>query len=193
MISGTLPPAVIGSLLSTTLQPLLHSSGGTIALLCIWAAGLTLFTGWSWVSIAEKLGGGILSVLTFASNRTRRDDTWVDEGEYEDDEEEYDDEEAARPQESRRARILRSALARRKRLAEKFTNPMGRKTDAALFSGKRMDDGEEVVQYSASGRLLPPTMYCFPAPAPRVPQRMMCCSPAPAPCARAISTLTIRC
>ncbi|MDY2138036.1 DNA translocase FtsK [Klebsiella pneumoniae] len=142
---------VIGSLLSTTLQPLLHSSGGTIALLCIWAAGLTLFTGWSWVSIAEKLGGGILSVLTFASNRTRRDDTWVDEGEYEDDEEEYDDEEAARPQESRRARILRCALARRKRLAEKFTNPMGRKTDAALFSGKRMDDGEEVVQYSASG------------------------------------------
>ena len=142
---------VIGSLLSTTLQPLLHSSGGTIALLCIWAAGLTLFTGWSWVSIAEKLGGGILSVLTFASNRTRRDDTWVDEGEYEDDEEEYDDEEAARPQESRRARILRSALARRKRLAEKFTNPMGRKTDAALFSGKRMDDGEEAVQYSASG------------------------------------------
>ncbi len=142
---------VIGSLLSTTLQPLLHSSGGTIALLCIWAAGLTLFTGWSWGSIAEKLGGGILSVLTFASNRTRRDDTWVDEGEYEDDEEEYDDEEAVRPQESRRARILRSALARRKRLAEKFTNPMGRKTDAALFSGKRMDDGEEVVQYSASG------------------------------------------
>ncbi|WP_407290504.1 DNA translocase FtsK [Klebsiella quasipneumoniae] len=142
---------VIGSLLSTTLQPLLHSSGGTIALLCIWAAGLTLFTGWSWVSIAEKLGGGILSVLTFASNRTRRDDTWVDEGEYEDDDEEYDDEEAATPKESRRARILRSALARRKRLAEKFTNPMGRKTDAALFSGKRMDDGEEAVQYSASG------------------------------------------
>ncbi|STW44120.1 DNA translocase FtsK [Klebsiella variicola] len=141
---------VIGSLLSTTLQPLLHSSGGTIALLCIWAAGLTLFTGWSWVSIAEKLGGGILSVLTFASNRTRRDDTWVDEGEYEDDDEEYDDEEAATPQESRRARILRSALARRKRLAEKFTNPMGRKTDAALFSGKRMDDGEEAVQYSGA-------------------------------------------
>jgi S-DNA-T family DNA segregation ATPase FtsK/SpoIIIE len=81
---------VIGSLLSTTLQPLLHSSGGTIALLCIWAAGLTLFTGWSWVSIAEKLGGFILSILTFASNRTRRDDTWVDEDEYEDEEEDDD-------------------------------------------------------------------------------------------------------
>ncbi|HCB1846058.1 TPA: DNA translocase FtsK [Klebsiella oxytoca] len=141
---------VIGSLLSTTLKPLLHSSGGTIALLCIWAAGLTLFTGWSWVSIAEKLGSAILSVLTFASNRTRRDDTWVDE-EYEEYEDEYEDDDSAKPQESRRARILRSALARRQRLAEKFSNPMGRKTDAALFSGKRMDDAEEDVQYSASG------------------------------------------
>jgi S-DNA-T family DNA segregation ATPase FtsK/SpoIIIE len=102
---------VIGSLLSTTLQPLLHSSGGTIALLCIWAAGLTLFTGWSWVSIAEKLGGGILSVLTFASNRTRRDDTWVDEGEYEDDDEEYDDEEAASRRVASRAYFTQRAGA----------------------------------------------------------------------------------
>jgi S-DNA-T family DNA segregation ATPase FtsK/SpoIIIE len=29
---------------------------------------------------------------------------------------------------------------------------MGRKTDAALFSGKRMDDAEEDVQFSANGR-----------------------------------------
>ncbi|HGV7021064.1 TPA: DNA translocase FtsK [Escherichia coli] len=135
---------VIGSLLSTTLQPLLHSSGGTIALLCVWAAGLTLFTGWSWVTIAEKLGGWILNILTFASNRTRRDDTWVDEDEYEDDEE-YEDENHGKQHESRRARILRGALARRKRLAEKFINPMGRQTDAALFSGKRMDDDEEII------------------------------------------------
>nr|EEY8249392.1 DNA translocase FtsK [Escherichia coli] len=90
---------VIGSLLSTTLQPLLHSSGGTIALLCVWAAGLTLFTGWSWVTIAEKLGGWILNILTFASNRTRRDDTWVDEDEYEDDEE-YEDENHGKQHES---------------------------------------------------------------------------------------------
>ncbi len=38
------------------------------------------------MTIAEKLGGWILNILTFASNRTRRDDTWVDEDEYEDDE-----------------------------------------------------------------------------------------------------------
>ena len=150
---------VIGSLLSTTLQPLLHSSGGTIALLCVWAAGLTLFTGWSWVTIAEKLGGWILNILTFASNRTRRDDTWVDEDEYEDDEE-YEDENHGKQQESRRARILRGALARRKRLAEKFINPMGRQTDAALFSGKRMDDDEEIT-YTARGVAADPDDVLF--------------------------------
>lgn len=150
---------VIGSLLSTTLQPLLHSSGGTIALLCVWAAGLTLFTGWSWVTIAEKLGGLILNILTFASNRTRRDDTWVDEDEYEDDEE-YEDENHGKQHESRRARILRGALARRKRLAEKFINPMGRQTDAALFSGKRMDDDEEIT-YTARGVAADPDDVLF--------------------------------
>ena len=150
---------VIGSLLSTTLQPLLHSSGGTIALLCVWAAGRKLFTGWSWVTIAEKLGGWILNILTFASNRTRRDDTWVDEDEYEDDEE-YEDENHGKQHESRRARILRGALARRKRLAEKFINPMGRQTDAALFSGKRMDDEEEIT-YTARGVAADPDDVLF--------------------------------
>ncbi|HIC5950497.1 TPA: DNA translocase FtsK [Salmonella enterica subsp. enterica serovar Newport] len=148
---------VIGSLLSTTLQPLLHSSGGTIMLLCIWAAGLTLFTGWSWVSIAEKLGGWLLNILTFASNRTRRDDTWVDDEEYDD---EYDEETDGVQRESRRARILRGALARRKRLAEKFSNPRGRQTDTALFSGKRMDDDEDI-QYSARGVAADPDDVLF--------------------------------
>ncbi|MFU0854974.1 DNA translocase FtsK 4TM domain-containing protein, partial [Kluyvera cryocrescens] len=144
---------VIGSLLSTALQPMLHSSGGTIALLCIWAAGLTLFTGWSWVGIAEKMGSWILNILTFASNRTRRDDSWVEEDDYEEDE--YEEEEGNVAQkskashESRRARILRGALARRKRIAEKFANPMGRMTDEALFSGRRMDDPEEAGRYIA--------------------------------------------
>ncbi|CAM6910853.1 DNA translocase FtsK [Leclercia adecarboxylata] len=148
---------VIGSLLSTALQPMLHSSGGTIALLCVWGAGLTLFTGWSWVSIAEKIGSVILNVLTFASNRTRRDDTWVDD-EYEDDD--YEDEEpTTERRESRRARIMRGALARRKRVAEKFANPLGRKTDAALFSGKRMDDEE--VAYSARGVAADPDDVLF--------------------------------
>lgn len=140
---------VIGSLLSTAMMPLLNSSGGTLALLCVWAAGLTLFTGWSWVTIAEKLGAVVLGVLTFASNRTRRDDTWQDDDEEYDDYEEHDEYEEeqrepvkAQQRESRRARILRGALARKHRLSEKFANPLGRKTDEALFSGKKMDDSD---------------------------------------------------
>ncbi|WP_257896372.1 DNA translocase FtsK 4TM domain-containing protein, partial [Enterobacter chuandaensis] len=148
---------VIGSLLSSALQPMLHSSGGTLALLCIWAAGLTLFTGWSWVSIAEKIGSFILTILTFASNRTRRDDTWVDEEEYEEEEE---DDAPVQRRESRRARILRGALARRQRVAEKFANPLGRKTDAALFSGKRMDEDEQV-EYRAAGNAVDPDDVLF--------------------------------
>lgn len=148
---------VIGSLLSSALQPMLHSSGGTLALLCIWAAGLTLFTGWSWVSIAEKIGSFILTILTFASNRTRRDDTWVDEDEYEEEEE---DDAPVQRRESRRARILRGALARRQRVAEKFANPLGRKTDAALFSGKRMDEDEQVA-YRAAGVAVDPDDVLF--------------------------------
>lgn len=111
------------------------------------------------MTIAEKLGGWILNILTFASNRTRRDDTWVDEDEYEDDEE-YEDENHGKQHESRRARILRGALARRKRLAEKFINPMGRQTDAALFSGKRMDDDEEIT-YTARGVAADPDDVLF--------------------------------
>ncbi|RPH28989.1 DNA translocase FtsK [Buttiauxella warmboldiae] len=146
---------VIGSLLSTAMMPLLNSSGGTIALLCVWAAGLTLFTGWSWIGIAEKIGSATLSVLTFASNRTRRDNTWQDD-DY-DDEEHHDEEYAPEVErrESRRARILRGALARKQRISEKFSNPNGRKTDSALFSGKRMDDADDDVLFSDHKATLP--------------------------------------
>ncbi|HKN03297.1 MAG TPA: DNA translocase FtsK 4TM domain-containing protein [Buttiauxella sp.] len=147
---------VIGSLLSTAMKPLLNSSGGTIALLCVWAAGLTLFTGWSWVSIAEKIGSAVLSILTFASNRTRRDNTWQDD-EYDYEDETHDEEHApeVEKRESRRARILRGALARRQRISEKFANPNARKTDSALFSGKRMDDAEDDVLFSNNKATLP--------------------------------------
>lgn len=135
---------VIGSLLSTTMMPLLTSSGGTIALLCVWAAGLTLFTGWSWVSIAEKIGAAVLNVLTFASNHTRRDGTWQ-----EDDDEGYDDDNHTA---SRRARILRGALARKQHIAENVINPVSSlKTDDALFSGRRMDDDTDDILFSARG------------------------------------------
>jgi len=150
---------VLGSLLSTAMMPLLNSSGGTIALLCVWAAGLTLFTGWSWVGIAEKIGGVVQSFLPSAPTRPRRDNTWQDDDEYEDDEYEDDQDEVV-AKDSRRARILRGALARRKRLAEKFANPVGRKTDEALFSGKRMDEPDDV-HYRAGGVELDPDDVLF--------------------------------
>ncbi len=62
--------------------------------------------------------------------------------------------------ESRRARILRGALARRKRLAEKFINPMGRQTDAALFSGPRRAAADETT-YTARGVAADPDDVLF--------------------------------
>ena len=155
---------VIGSLLSSALQPMLHSSGGT---------GIAVYLGGRInavhrlvvVSIAEKIGSFVLTILTFASNRTRRDDTWVDEDEYEDEYEEEDDAPVQR-RESRRARILRGALARRQRVAEKFANPLGRKTDAALFSGKRMDEDDHV-EYRSAGAAVDPDDVLSLAVAPR--------------------------
>ncbi|KAJ9433634.1 DNA segregation ATPase FtsK/SpoIIIE, S-DNA-T family [Candidatus Pantoea symbiotica] len=78
---------VIGSLVSNAMAPWFSSAGGTLTLLCVWAAGITLYTGWSWLTIAEKIGGVVMGVLTFASNRSRHDEPWQ--------EEEYDDEEQA--------------------------------------------------------------------------------------------------
>ncbi|MFJ5158084.1 DNA translocase FtsK 4TM domain-containing protein [Pantoea sp. NPDC088449] len=76
---------VIGSLVSNAMAPWFSSAGGTLTLLCVWAAGITLYTGWSWLTIAERIGGVVMGVLTFASNRSRHEEPWQ--------EEEYDDEE----------------------------------------------------------------------------------------------------
>jgi S-DNA-T family DNA segregation ATPase FtsK/SpoIIIE len=67
---------VIGSLLSNAMAPWLNNIGATLALLCVWAAGLTLFSGWSWLTIAEKIGGVVLGTATFMTNRSRRDDDY---------------------------------------------------------------------------------------------------------------------
>lgn len=72
---------VIGSLLSNAMSPWFNGPGGTLTLLCVWAAGLTLYTGWSWLTIAEKIGAAVMGVLTFASNRSRADDRWDEEEE----------------------------------------------------------------------------------------------------------------
>ena len=79
---------VIGSLLSNAMDPWVDAPVGTLILLCVWAAGLTLYTGWSWLTIAEKIGSVVMGALTFASNRSRADDEWQEtEAEYAEDEE----------------------------------------------------------------------------------------------------------
>ena len=78
---------VIGSLISSAIAPYLNPVVSTLALLVVWAAGITLYTGWSWLTIAERIGGVVMGVLTFASNRSRHDEPWQEE-----EEEEYTDE-----------------------------------------------------------------------------------------------------
>jgi S-DNA-T family DNA segregation ATPase FtsK/SpoIIIE len=156
---------VIGSLLSSAMVPLLSGIGGTIALLCVWAAGVTLFTGWSWINIAEKIGSVVMTVLTFATNRTRRDNTWQDD-EYDDEADDYHE----TPGASRRARLLKMARIRRQRVADKFVNPVARKTDAALFSGRRMDDEDDPLFYAPRAATTPDDVLfsgtrAVPAPA----------------------------
>ncbi|WP_168400590.1 DNA translocase FtsK 4TM domain-containing protein [Erwinia amylovora] len=77
---------VIGSLLSSAMSPYLSGPGGTLTLLCVWASGLTLYTGWSWLTIAEKIGAVVMGILTFASNRSRGDERWQQEEDYHDEE-----------------------------------------------------------------------------------------------------------
>ena len=72
---------VIGSLLSNAMLPWFNGIGATLALLCIWAAGVTLFTGWSWLVIAEKIGGVVLGAVAFVTNRSRRDERYHDDDE----------------------------------------------------------------------------------------------------------------
>ncbi|GKX62519.1 DNA translocase FtsK [Pragia fontium] len=64
---------VIGSLLNSALLPHFNGVGATLILLCVWAIGLTLFTGWSWLTIAEKIGAFVMGALTFVTNRTRKE------------------------------------------------------------------------------------------------------------------------
>ncbi|HCK02779.1 MAG TPA: cell division protein FtsK [Serratia grimesii] len=70
---------VIGSLLSNAMLPWFNGIGATLGLLCVWAAGLTLFTGWSWLVIAERIGGAVLGTATFMTNRSRREDRYHDD------------------------------------------------------------------------------------------------------------------
>ncbi|HGJ5876359.1 MAG TPA: DNA translocase FtsK 4TM domain-containing protein [Arsenophonus sp.] len=62
---------IIGSVFSNAVLPWFNILGTTLVLLCIWAISFTLFTGWSWLTIAEKIGALVLGTISLITNRTR--------------------------------------------------------------------------------------------------------------------------
>jgi DNA segregation ATPase FtsK/SpoIIIE, S-DNA-T family len=54
---------LIGDMLYTALKPLFGQLGTTLVLLCLIAASITLFTGWSWLMFAEKIGEAVTGTL----------------------------------------------------------------------------------------------------------------------------------
>ena len=56
---------LIGDMLYTALLPTFGQLGPTLVLLCLNAASITLFTGWSWLMLAEKIGEAVTGVLNF--------------------------------------------------------------------------------------------------------------------------------
>jgi S-DNA-T family DNA segregation ATPase FtsK/SpoIIIE len=65
----------LGDSLSHLVQAVFGFDGGTVLLLLAWGAGFSLFTGLSWVELAEKVGAGLETVfkLTWEKWQARRD------------------------------------------------------------------------------------------------------------------------
>ncbi|MDR1227829.1 MAG: DNA translocase FtsK 4TM domain-containing protein [Azoarcus sp.] len=65
----SLPGGMLGDVLGQSMQHYFGDTGSTLLLLALLAAGLSLFTGISWLSVAERIGGAlerlILGVLAF--------------------------------------------------------------------------------------------------------------------------------
>ncbi len=72
------PGGVIGNEEVRLLVGAFGMTGATLALLVLFAGGFSLFTGWSWLTIAERLGGVIEgSVLLFKRKREAAEDRAV--------------------------------------------------------------------------------------------------------------------
>ncbi len=62
---------VLGNIFDTMIRGLLGFVGSTLVLLFAFAAGFSLFTGWSWILIVEKFGGVIMGTYQFILNKYR--------------------------------------------------------------------------------------------------------------------------
>lgn len=64
---------VVGDVLTELSMPVFNLLGTTLVLMFLWAAGFTLFTGISWLTIVDTLGEKTLSATTWLVNRVRGD------------------------------------------------------------------------------------------------------------------------
>jgi S-DNA-T family DNA segregation ATPase FtsK/SpoIIIE len=66
------PGGMLGSVVDEGLQALFNFAGSTMLLLLLMAVGFSLFTGWSWIMMTERLGGAL--VWSYFSARN----SWLD-------------------------------------------------------------------------------------------------------------------
>ena len=60
---------ILGQSLDELLRGMFAYAGTTMILLLMFAIGFSLFTGWSWVMMTEKLGAGLINVYDWAWNK----------------------------------------------------------------------------------------------------------------------------
>jgi DNA segregation ATPase FtsK/SpoIIIE, S-DNA-T family len=63
------PGGMLGSVIGDMLTKAVGFGGGTLILLVVWAIGLSLFTGISWITLSEHLGAGLEALYGFSSAR----------------------------------------------------------------------------------------------------------------------------
>ena len=63
------PGGMLGSVTDQVLRTMFGFAGSTMVLLMLLAIGFSLFTGWSWIMMTEKLGGSIVFSYQFARNK----------------------------------------------------------------------------------------------------------------------------
>jgi DNA segregation ATPase FtsK/SpoIIIE, S-DNA-T family len=60
---------MIGNALDDVLRSMFGYAGSTMLLLLLFAIGFSLFTGWSWIMMTEKLGSGVINAYQWAWNK----------------------------------------------------------------------------------------------------------------------------
>ena len=63
---------IVGQLVGEGLQSILSLLGGTVLLLVLWLAAVSLFTGVSWLAVMDRLGRGVFKLAAVAENGIER-------------------------------------------------------------------------------------------------------------------------